>query len=187
MIRKLGEEVSYNVPPVRQKMTLWCWAACLEMIARFYTTVEISQESFAIFVKQRGTMGPATAATNLMGGPEDIVACAKKILALDSIDWCGLGKMGNSKWPIALSAKNLIADLNDGRLMIVGYDKHARVVTGYKVVNAELYLYMNDPDDGRCSLVKYAAVQASWQYRVSFGGWALAWGRMIEDEDPGLS
>jgi hypothetical protein len=43
----LGQRTA-NVPPYAQKKSNWCWAACVEMIAKYYNTNFINQHSLAI-------------------------------------------------------------------------------------------------------------------------------------------
>lgn len=144
-----------NVPLCAQEEQLWCWAACSEMIAEYYS-YSVTQRNIVFNVK--GNYNDQT------GGPDDI---KKAIEYATSNKYTSSGSYTN-----ATSVSNIANEIKNSRPVIMFFEltngNHVCVATG--VDNDGRYVKYNNPspvNSGRTVTKKYSDIILSSSEKYS--------------------
>lgn len=132
-----------SIPVSQQEKSNWCWAACTQMVCKFYgenpSQADIVTFTFGSPVNQGGNI-------NHMG------------LALANWNVGATGLSGK------LTYTEIEGDINSGSPIIVGRNGHAEVIRGFytDTSNNKYNVYFIDPWDGSYNIVSYPVFSSTW-------------------------
>jgi hypothetical protein len=161
---------TFYLQHVQQTKSLWCWAACCEMLARHATADAPMTQSqivglFNVTVgKGLGGGGDANAAA----GPAEINLFLRRHMNR-GVEYAVQGqRTDNQDRPARLTWNQIRADLDAGKLMIVGANNHARLMVGYEIRHGVQYVMFMDPaKGGGPTEERYDVLLGNWDYRIS--------------------
>ena len=165
----LNEKV-INVPQIKQEQSNWCWAACAEMVFRYYDGAAARQCEFAneLFGRTECCSKPSSPDCNKPCRKEDV----SKLYSSKHICSTFVGSV--------VSFSKLQSEIDADRPVEVAYfwgDKgetgHLVVVRGWRVDGKEEFVYVNDPGDspGEDRIVAYSELLAAY----GKGNWTYTW------------
>jgi Papain-like cysteine protease AvrRpt2 len=131
---------SFNLKPVAQIKTQWCWAACCEMFVDFHGGVKHSQEEFVLDVLAKEFD------KNVCSTPTEFVPKLAKQMADKQI---GTREYIKTVPDARYSHDAIKRMVDDGRIMMVGAGSHARIIYGYGSQGGAEKLLVMDPNGGK--------------------------------------
>jgi hypothetical protein len=154
-----------NVPEIKQEQTQWCWAACAQMVLRFYGNGAVRQCEFAnwLFGQSGCCQAPGTSLCNRPCQVTDVV----RVYAA----WAKTC----SYVPSNVAFATLQAEINAGRPVEVGYrwnggGGHVAIVCAWDINATGPFLRVNDPWYGSGG-VYYSNLLTAY----GLGSWQWTW------------
>jgi len=151
-----------NISPISQQTHVWCWAAVSEMLFRYYGYPNLNLQNDyqcgivgAYFGPNSSCWYNCYTCVTTIGSLYDMNNCV--LLYPNVCNYFGLNvKLLKTKTiPMFLNDDEIRNEINRDRPIIacIGSSKsfrpeladHVTTIIGYKSVNSELYLYINDP------------------------------------------
>ena len=165
----LSEKI-INVPQIKQEQLNWCWAACAEMVQRYYDGTATQQCEFAneLFCQTECCSKPSSSCCNKPCRKEDV------------------SKLYSSKQIYSKFIKGIVpfsklqSEINADRPIEVAYSwgdrgetGHLVIVRGWRIDGKNEFVYVNDPDDslGENRIVTYSELRAAY----GKGAWIYTW------------
>lgn len=158
-----------NVPQIEQEQPNWCWAACFEMVLRYYNESNIRQCEFANELFDRSECCSTPSSSN-----------CNKPCEIENVTKFYLSKCIQSKFvERTVSFRKLQSEINADRpVEVVFFQKnknrgHLVIVRGWHIVTKEKYVHVNDPKDsnGASRIVAYSELQDAY----GEGKWFYTW------------
>ena len=165
----LNEKI-INVPQIKQEQSNWCWAACAEMILRYYDGSVIRQCEFA------NELFGETLCCLMPSSPDCNRPCRKKDVSRLYSSKHIYSKLVEETIPFS----KLRSEINAGCLVEVAYlwensggTGHVVIVRGWRIDGKEEFVYVNDPGDslGEYRIVAYSELLAAY----GKGNWTYTW------------
>ena len=167
----LLKEKTINVPQIKQEQSNWCWAACAEMVLRYYDDSTVRQCEFAneLFNRTECCLEPSIPACNRPCEMPDISNLySRKHIRSEFVDK-------------AISFSKLQSEIDADRPVEVAYfwkdlgkPGHSVIVRGWRIDGQEEFVHVNDPADSPTSMseiVAYAELLAPY----GEGEWTYTW------------
>ncbi len=136
LAKSVSSEEELTVTTYGQEKTNWCWAACTEMLIKFYNPTSTADQSKIVKAAKGSVVDEA-------GGEDDVITAMKKYLKGYSYTTIRNQNMGFN------SIKSSISKGNPVYLkMSTSIGNHAVVCSGYRVSSGINELYIHDPANG---------------------------------------
>ena len=166
----LSEKI-INVPQIKQEQSNWCWAACTEMVLRYYEDSAVRQCEFAnkLFNRTECCLEPSSPDCNRPCEMRDISSLySSKNISSEFVDK-------------AISFSKLHSEIDANRPVEVAYfwrdwgkPGHLVIVCGWRIDGQEEFVYVNDPADSPTTMsgiVAYSELLAPY----GEGDWTYTW------------
>lgn len=169
--KPLPNEKIINVPQIKQEQSNWCWAACAEMVLRYYDGSAVRQCEFAneLFDRTECCLEPSSP------------ACNRPCEMLD-ISNLYLSKHIHSKLlEKAVPFFKLQSEIDADRPVEVVYfwrdwgkPGHSVIVHGWRIDGQEEFVHVNDPADGPATM---SGIVAYSELLIPYGAgdWTYTW------------
>jgi hypothetical protein len=166
----LLNEKTINVPQIKQEQPNWCWAACAEMILRYYDGSSVRQCELAneLFGETECCSKPTSPGCNRPCKKQDV----SKLYSSKNI----YSKLVEGVVPFSKLQSEIDAD----RPVEVAYSwndrretGHLVIVRGWRIDGKEEFVYVNDPGDSPSEerIVAYPELLAAY----GKGNWVCTW------------
>lgn len=154
-----------NVPQIKQEQSLWCWAACAEMVLHYYGNAGVRQCDFANWLF--GQSGCCSSPSSSVCNRTCVVADVQRVYT----QWGIRCSLTNG----TVSFSTLQFEINGDRPVEVAYQwegggGHVAIVRGWDRINTQPFVRVNDPAYGSLG-VYYAELLAAY----GFGTWFYTW------------
>jgi hypothetical protein len=147
------------ITPVVQQQSMWCWAASLEMIFRYYGAPPLSAGGYqcGLAALRAGPTSPCFADCRLCGnlGGGTLFDIATMLMQYGTVArQLGVSSPNLTASPVArsLTAAEVLSEVRRGRPVVVGINSvapgiamHAAVLVGAALLDGVTYVYINDP------------------------------------------
>ena len=169
--KPLLNEKIINVPWIKQEQSNWCWAACTEMILRYYGKSGIQQCELAneLFNQSECCLNPASRKCNK---PCDIEAVSnlysRKCIHSEFVD----KNVPFSKLQSELDADRPIEVFLSWKNKKTG---HLVIIRGWRIDDKEEFVHVNDPKDsesGASRIMTYSELLNNYDGE---GAWICTW------------
>ena len=159
-----------NVPQIKQEQLNWCWAACAEMVLRYYGDTTTQQCEFAneLFCQTECCSKPSSCCCNKPCWEEDV----SKLYSSNHI----YSKFIKKNIPFS----KLKSEIDANRPIEVAYSwrdrgetGHLAIVRGWCIDGKKEFVYVNDPNDnpGGNRMITYSELLAAYGQ----GEWTCTW------------
>lgn len=153
-----------GVPYIKQTQTLWCWAACAEMVIRFYSSV-VEQCQLANWLFQRNECCQSPSSNGCNQG------CSFDDVARVYTNWGVTCNPTTNQVPFA----TFISEIDANRPVEIGFiwnqgGGHVIIIRGYDQGAGGNIALVNDPWYGTGG-VKYENLQTAYGQGRWFGSW----------------
>ena len=156
-----------NVPQIAQEQPNWCWAACIEMVLRYYNDPIVQQCELAneLFGQSKCCSEPSSPECNKPCEIEDI----SKLYSRSGVH----SQFVDENVPFSTLQSEIDADRP---VEVVFYQRqkkqgHLVIVRGWHIAETEEFVHVNDPKDsnGASRIVAYSELldaygEGKWMY-----------------------
>ena len=176
---KTGKSISFeepipngkiiNVPQIAQEQSNWCWAACVEMVLRYYGELAVQQCELAneLFSRSECCSEPSSPDCNKPCEIENIL----KLYSRKHIH----SKYVDKNVPFSTLQSEIDADRP---VEVAFYQRrkqkgHLVIIRGWYITEAEKFVHVNDPkdSDGASRIVAYSELLDAYEE----GKWMHTW------------
>ena len=155
-----------GVCQIEQEQNLWCWAACAEMVLRYYDICHVRQCDFAnwLFKQTHCCAEPSSAECNR--------GCFVHDVSSLYLQWNIRSKFIGGMVPFSV----LQAEIDAGCPVEIGFlwkergTGHVVLVSGWHTDGTEEFVHVNDPNNG-FQFLTYAELQTAY----GKGTWSFTW------------
>ena len=155
-----------GVCQIEQEQNLWCWAACAEMVLRYYDIGHVRQCDFAnwLFKQTHCCTEPSSAECNR--------GCFVHDISRLYLQWNIRSTFIGGMVPFSV----LQAEIDAGRPVEIGFlwkeqgIAHVVLISGWHTDGTEEFVHVNDPNNG-FQFLTYAELQTAY----GKGTWSFTW------------
>ena len=155
-----------GVCQIEQEQNLWCWAACAEMVLRYYDICHVRQCDFAnwLFQQTHCCAEPSSAECNR--------GCFVHDVSSLYLQWNIRSTFIGGMVPFSV----LQAEIDAGRPVEIGFlwkeqgIAHVVLISGWHTDGTEEFVHVNDPNNG-FQFLTYAELQTAY----GKGTWSFTW------------
>ncbi len=155
-----------GVCQIEQEQNLWCWAACAEMVLRYYDICHVRQCDFAnwLFKQTHCCTEPSSAECNR--------GCFVHDVSSLYLQWNIRSTFIGGMVPFSV----LQAEIDAGRPVEIGFlwkeqgIAHVVLISGWHTDGTEEFVHVNDPNNG-FQFLTYAELQTAY----GKGTWSFTW------------